>query len=145
MKAKIAIPALVLVAVLAAGGVLAQSAPPNDSAWRYRMQKVDEGFLRLDAQTGQVSLCKSRDGAWTCESVADDRAAYEAEIGRLQNRVAALERQVKDTNVPGPGMNFRMPTEQEIDQAVSLFERFARRLRGVVENLKKESGTPDKG
>ena len=108
------------------------------------MQKVEEGFLRLDAQTGQVSLCRSRAGGWACETAADDRAALEAEIKRLSDRVAMLERQVKDQ--PTPPNQFRMPTDAEVDQMMSFFERVMKRFRGVVENLKKEweAETPNK-
>lgn len=115
-------------------GALAQPAPLNDS-WRFRMQKVDEGFLRLDAQTGQVSLCRPREGGWTCETVADDRAALEAEIKRLNDRVALLERQLKEQTPPN---QLRMPSDAELDQMMSFFERVMKRFRGVVENLKKE-------
>ncbi len=121
--------------VCAASGAFAQSAPMNDS-WRFKMQKVEDGFLRLDAQTGQVSHCRSRPGGWVCETAADDRAALEAEIKRLSDRVAMLQRQVKDQ--PTPPNQFRMPTEVELDQVMSFFERVMKRFRGVVENLKKE-------
>jgi hypothetical protein len=96
------------------------------------MQKVDGGFLRLDAQTGQVSFCRERDG-WVCETVADDRAALEAEIKRLNERIAALERQRQD-----PVDRFRTPTDQEIEQVMGFFEKMMKRFRGVVETLKKE-------
>jgi cell division protein FtsB len=128
---------LVFVAALSLSAVtsaLAQPAPLNDN-WRFRMQKVDEGFLRLDAQTGQVSLCRSREGGWTCETVADDRAALEAEIKRLNDRVVSLERQVKEQAPPN---QFRVPSDAELDQMMSFFERVMKRFRGVVENLKKE-------
>lgn len=123
--------AAVVILACAASGASAQT---NDS-WRFRMQKVEEGFLRLDAQTGQVSLCRSRAGGWACETAADDRAALEAEIKRLSGRVAMLERQTKDQAPPN---QFRMPTDAEVDQMMSFFERVMKRFRGVVENLKKE-------
>jgi hypothetical protein len=130
--------------VCAASGASAQTAPLNDN-WRFKMQKVEDGFLRLDAQTGQVSHCRVRLGGWVCETAADDRAALEAEIKRLSDRVAVLERQVKDQ--PTPPNQFRMPTDAEVDQMMSFFERVMKRFRGVVENLKKEweSETPNKG
>ena len=131
MKKLIASTALVFATSLAAPA-FAQSPQLNDN-WRFKMQKVDGGFLRLDAQTGQVSFCRERAGDWTCETAADDRAALEAEIKRLSDRVAVLERQTND-----PVNRFRTPSDQEIEQVVGFFEKMMKRLRGVVENLKKE-------
>ena len=129
---------LILASALAAAvasAAFAQAPQLNDN-WRFKMQKVEDGFLRLDAQTGQVSHCRSRPGGWVCETAADDRAALEAEIKRLSDRVAGLERQVKEQ--PTPPNQFRMPTDAEVDQMMSFFERVMKRFRGVVENLKKE-------
>ncbi|MBY0530496.1 MAG: hypothetical protein K2P86_00845 [Xanthobacteraceae bacterium] len=139
MKAPIAI--TLIFAGLFAAGALAQPAPPNDS-WRYKLQKTEDGFLRLDAQTGQVSHCKPKDGNWTCETAADDRSALEAEIKRLSDLVAMLEKQAND-----PVNRFRTPSDQEIEQVMSLFEKMMKRFRGVVENLKKEweAEAPNKG
>ncbi len=128
---------LILASALAGGiasAAFAQAPQLNDN-WRFKMQKVEDGFLRLDAQTGQVSHCRAREGGWVCETAADDRAALEAEIKRLADRVALLERQVKE---PSPPSQFRMPTDAELDQMMSFFERVMKRFRGVVENLKKE-------
>lgn len=132
MKAPVTIFAFLVVASLVAPA-LAQPAPQLNDNWRYKMQKVDGGFLRLDAQTGQVSFCRERAGDWTCETAADDRAALEAEIKRLSDRVAVLERQTND-----PVDRFRTPNDQEIEQVMGFFEKMMKRFRGVVENLKKE-------
>ncbi len=132
MKAKAAILAASLSVMLAGSASAQPPVTPND-AWRYKLQKVDGGFLRLDAQTGQVSFCREREAHWTCETVADDRAALEAEIKRLNDRIAALERQQQD-----PSTRFRAPSDQEIEQVMGFFEKMMKRFRGVVENLKRE-------
>jgi hypothetical protein len=141
MKAPIVI-AVLLAASLAANSALAQPAPPANDAWRFKLQKVDGGFLRLDSQTGQVSFCREKNTNWTCETVADDRAALEGEIKRLNDRIAALEQQQHD-----PVNRFRTPSDQEIEQVMGFFEKMMKRFRGVVENLKKEweGETPRKG
>lgn len=131
MKAPVAISALVLAASFGAAA-LAQAPQLNDN-WRFKMQKVDGGFLRLDAQSGQVSFCREKESNWTCDTVADDRAALEAEIKRLNERIAALERQRQD-----PVDRFRTPTDQEIEQVMGFFDKIMKRFRGVVETLKKE-------
>lgn len=132
MTAPAAISAFVFAAALT-GSAFAQPAPAPNDAWRYKMQKVDGGFLRLDAQTGQVSFCREKESNWTCETVADDRAALEAEIKRLQDRIAAIENRRHD-----PAERFRTPSDQEIEQVMGFFEKMMKRFRGVVENLKKD-------
>lgn len=140
MKAPIAASAFIFAAVTATA--LAQPTTPANDAWRFKLQKVDGGFLRLDAQTGQVSFCRERDAHWTCETVADDRAALEAEIKRLSDRVAELEKKRDD-----PSERFRAPSDQELEQVMGFFEKVMKRFRGVVENLKKEwdADAPNKG
>ena len=132
MKLRIAISSLVLAAAVAAGA-LAQTASPPNEGWRYKLEKTNGGFLRLDAQTGQVSFCRERESGWSCETVADDRAALEAELKRLSDRVAELEKRRND-----PAERFRTPSDQEIEQVMGFFEKAMKRFRGVVENLKKE-------
>jgi hypothetical protein len=141
MKLRIAVSALALASGLAVGSALAQSQPPVNDSWRFKLQKAEGGFLRLDAQTGQVSFCREKDAAWICETAADDRAALEAEIKRLTDRVAALEKQSHD-----PTNRFRPPSDQEVEQVMGFFEKMMKRFRGVVENLKKEweSETPNR-
>lgn len=137
-------PATILAFAIALSSSSAFAQPPSapNDAWRFKLQKVDGGFLRLDAQTGQVSFCREKESNWTCETVADDRAALEDEIKRLNDRIAALEKQRND-----PAERFRTPSDQEIDQVMGFFEKMMKRFRGVVENLKKEweSETPNKG
>src|ERR1700674_4461306 len=66
-------------------------APAEGDAGRFTMTPVAGGALRLDTRTGRVSHCKNDAGGWTCTSVADERAAYEEEIARLQARLAKVE------------------------------------------------------
>jgi len=117
---------------LLAVSALAQPSSTSD-AWRYKLQKVDGGFLRLDAQTGQVSFCRERAANWSCETAADERAALEAEIKRLSDRVAALEKTSEN-----PADRFRVPSDQELDRVMTLFEKMMKRFRGAVENLKRD-------
>jgi hypothetical protein len=57
---------------------------------RFIFQRADNGFLRLDAQTGQVAFCSQHSVGWACAAVPEDRAALEKEIGRLQAEVTGL-------------------------------------------------------
>ena len=70
------------------------SLEPRDE--RYVFCEVDDGFLRMDKQSGQVSLCRPRNGGgWICQAVPDDRTSYEREISRLQSEVANLRQAMR--------------------------------------------------
>jgi hypothetical protein len=70
--------------VLAAtSAALAESMPDNERG-RYTMSQVGDGVIRLDTRTGAVSTCNNGNAGWACYAVPDERAAYDAEIGRLQ-------------------------------------------------------------
>ena len=57
---------------------------PRTAAMRCR--RPADGVLRLDTRTGAVSTCNNSGAGWACYAVPDERAAMDAEIGRLQAR-----------------------------------------------------------
>ncbi len=76
--------AFALMLILAgAGCAMAQSTPDNENG-RYALSPVPDGVIRLDTRTGAVSTCSNSGAGWACYAVPDERAAYDAEIGRLQ-------------------------------------------------------------
>jgi hypothetical protein len=117
-----------------------ESTPAPGENGRFTFAPVADGQLRLDTRTGQVSLCHSRQGSWTCETVADDRAAYEKEIARLQNKISdldALSRRSSGETTSKSEPKF--PNDAEIDRAMNFFEKVLRRFRGLIENLSRET------
>ncbi len=68
-----------------------ESSPPSSSS-RYSFNRVDNGFLRLDNESGQVAYCNPRAAGWACQAVAIDHAALETEIASLQKQVASLKK-----------------------------------------------------
>jgi len=77
------------VAGLFVGGmvaVAAQSMPDSENG-RYTMSPVADGVVRLDTRTGAVSTCNNTGTGWACYAVPDERAALDAEIGRLQTEI----------------------------------------------------------
>lgn len=153
---------LIAGAVLLAAGAQAQPGPgtgaPPAEATGFTMQPVEGGLMRLDTRTGAMSFCAARAGGWSCEAVPDDRAALEAEIGRLQARLAALEKQGRagvpdimappqttpDSPSPKDAPPSATPEElpgearQKLDQAVDLAEHAFRRFVEMIERLRKD-------
>jgi hypothetical protein len=94
-------------AILAALGclaapVFADEAPPGSGEGRYSFNKVADGFLRLDDQTGEVALCSQRSVGWACQTAPEDRAVLESEIARLRAENAALKKDMLSRGLPLP-------------------------------------------
>jgi hypothetical protein len=81
---------------------LADDTMPNDQGGRFIFNKVAEGFLRLDTQTGEVSVCSQRAVGWTCQAAPEDRAVLENEIARLRRENAALKKDILARGLPLP-------------------------------------------
>jgi hypothetical protein len=86
LKFTIAVAALILWSGFCLGGMggaAAQSLSDEENG-RYTLSPVADGVIRLDTRTGAVSTCSNTGAGWTCYAVPDERAALDAEIGRLQ-------------------------------------------------------------
>src|SRR5262245_17725447 len=46
------------------GAAQAQNGAPDAENGRYTFNRVDDGYLRLDTRTGQVSICSRRAAGW---------------------------------------------------------------------------------
>ena len=76
--------AVVFISVLAgARGAVAEAMPDNENG-RFALSPIPDGVIRLDTRTGAVSTCSNGSAGWACYAVPDERAAFDAEIGRLQ-------------------------------------------------------------
>ena len=60
---------------LALAGIGAVSVSSQEPQGRYTMSPVDNGFVRLDTETGAMSLCGRRDAKWVCEPMDDEAQA----------------------------------------------------------------------
>jgi hypothetical protein len=84
----------------------AQTTDQDSDGVRYNYNRVDNGFLRLDMRSGEVSMCSPAAGHWSCDPVPDDRRALGNDIERLQRENAALKKALLDNGLPLPnGIN----------------------------------------
>jgi hypothetical protein len=124
------------------------STDPDDS--RYTFNRVDEGYLRLDGRTGQVSQCMRQSVGWACRALPDDRAALEAEIARLQSENVALKKELIARNLPLPNSvkpgqagnseepRLQQPNDTDVNKVMSFLEKVWRRLVEMVGSLQKD-------
>ena len=150
MRALIAAMAATAMAI-AATIVWAQDAPRGNQTGRYSMSPTEGGgFVRLDTQTGQMSLCKGQDGNWSCREMADPGRGLSDEIDRLRaenkqlkSEVRRLEEIALGDKPPAPKRKLELPSEQDLDTAMSYIQRMFRKFREKLKEFEKDNqGTP---
>jgi exonuclease VII small subunit len=109
---------------------------------RYQMQKTESGVARLDTVTGEMTLCREQTGELVCRMGADERRAFEDELDNLTRRVETLEKATRDGQT---ALNRRVPSNEEIDQTMSIMERMMRRFMAIVKDLNQEEALPPSG
>src|ERR1700751_3828012 len=143
-------------------GVAAQSLPDSENG-RYTMSPVADGVVRLDTRTGAVSTCNNTGAGWACYAVPDERAALDAEIGRLQadNEKLKTELAAREPTVPGKideplpkadslkkpeprvaegerKIEIPLPSDRDMDRMMSFLERAWRRLVEIANRMQKD-------
>ncbi|MFT3729955.1 MAG: hypothetical protein QM780_00820 [Hyphomicrobium sp.] len=128
---------------------------PENAGDRFALSPVDGGVLRLDKQTGAVSMCAKSAEQWSCKAVSDETAIVpanaitrlEAENRDLKARVKELE-DLLETRPPGkpldgpladgpPGGVSQLPSEEEVDQALDYMSRVYKKIRDHIKDLDK--------
>ncbi len=144
--------AIVVAALALTATACAEDAvPPDADEARYSFYKVDEGFIRLDLQTGQVALCGRQSVGWACTAVPEDRTVLENEIARLQKENAALKRALLSHDLPLPSgsapetppsgdqhLTLRLPTIEDIDRMVAFAGDVWHRLVEAITNAQNQ-------
>jgi hypothetical protein len=127
-----------------AGAPMAPSTGSEDS--RYSFNKVEDGYLRLDIRTGQVSLCSRRQVGWACQTLPEDRIVLEGEIARLQSENGLLKKELLSrglalpggVSAPRPAAKSKPPSDSQVDKVMTLAEAMWYRLVEMIANLQRE-------
>ena len=161
---KIAASAVTVVVVLAAGiGVAFAQTLPDTEDGRYALSPVADGVIRLDTRTGAVSTCGNNGSGWACYVAPDERAALDAEIGRLQADNEKLKAQLaaREPTVTGKideplpktdslkkpepkvaegqrKIEIPLPSDRDMDRAMSFLEQAWRRLMEMANRMQKD-------
>ncbi len=108
---------------------------------RYRLERTDNGFVRMDMQTGQMSFCEESSGELICRTASMDAGTESDHVKALNRRIDELERRIAalEDGDAGGGPS-ALPSDEEFEQTMSLMERFLRRFMGIVKDL--ESSEP---
>jgi hypothetical protein len=135
---------------------------PDSENGRYTLSPVADGVVRLDTRTGTVSTCNNSGIGWACYAVPDERAALDAEIGRLQADNEKLKAELaareptasgktdealpkSDSLKPDPKaadserkIEIPLPSDQDMDRVVSFLERAWRRLVEMANRMQRD-------
>ncbi|MEA2938024.1 MAG: hypothetical protein QOC56_1528 [Alphaproteobacteria bacterium] len=134
-----------------APAAFAQTGPVENEDARYSFHRTDDGYLRLDGRSGQVSICARRPAGWACQTAPDERAALEAEIARLQADNSALKKELLSHNLSLPtGVNadpppskvdeprMQLPSDAEFNRMMAFIEKVWKRLVEMIVNTQKD-------
>jgi hypothetical protein len=141
---------------------VAQSMPDTENG-RYVLSPIADGVIRLNTRTGDVSTCTNSAAGWACYAVPDERAALDAEIGRLQAdneklraQLAAREPAVagkideplpKSDSLKKPEpkvaegerkIEIPLPSDRDMDRMMSFLEQAWRRLVEMANRMQKD-------
>jgi hypothetical protein len=134
----------------------AQPSSPEGGDGRFTFHRADDGYLRLDGRSGQVSMCHRRTSGWQCQVVPDERAALEAEISRLQSDNATLKKELLSRSLPlpngmGPDQGSpksglpksgvqrpQLPDDAELNRIMSFMEKVWRRMVEMILSVQRD-------
>lgn len=139
--------------------VLPLSALAEDGS-RYSMAPADGGsVIRLDRQTGEMSICSSQAGSWSCRPMPDTLSKMKRKIDALRDENENLRGRrsaprgdsfasrgdtippdaPSEGEPPPPPGNLPIPTEREVDMLFDYVEGMVRKFKERIDRLKKEA------
>jgi hypothetical protein len=150
--------------VLGLGAIAAVAAPmPDAENGRYALSPVADGVIRLDTRTGAVSTCSNSGAGWACYAVPDERAAMDAEIGRLEADNEKLKAQLAEREPVVAGkideplpktdslkkpepkaadgerkIEIPLPSDRDMDRMMSFVEQAWRRLVEMANRMQRD-------
>src|SRR4051794_8612286 len=159
---KILSAAFAAIALVGIGGPATAQSLPDIENGRYALSPVGDGVVRLDTRTGAVSTCNNSGGGWACYVVPDERAALDAEIGRLQADNEKLKAELasrpptvsgkideqlpKQDSLKAPApkaeaerkIEIPLPSDRDVHRVMAFLERAWRRLVEIASRMQKD-------
>ncbi len=119
----------------------ASTAGAAEITGRYVLEKVEQGFLRLDSETGVMSLCAVSSGVWECTAVKDEGLDGTKELGRLRDENESLKKRLAE--LEKGGATTKLPSDQEVDRMMDIFGKMFDRFLDFAREMdgKDKSGT----
>ncbi len=127
---------------------------------RFAMSPTEGGFVRLDRDTGVMSICTGKEGDWACKPIPDREQSLQARISQLESENQSLRSgAVPPTAVPPPAAaippastpppiadappappgNLKLPNEQDVDQVFDYVEGMMKKFKERIKRLEREA------
>ncbi len=110
---------------------------------RYQLERSGDSYVRLDTQTGEMSICKSHGEQLVCRLAAEERAAFQDEIDRLERTLDGLEGRIAVLENDDRLKRHQLPSDEEFERTLGFMEKFMRRFMDVIEEFDRSPGGND--
>ena len=120
--------------LIALGLTAVMAGSAHAQAGRYVMEPTENGYVRMDTRTGDISVCRLETDQMVCTMAADERAAFQDTLDELEGRIAVLERRLNASRDHAIEPH-RMPDGEEFDRGLDRMEEFMRRFMGILEDF----------
>jgi hypothetical protein len=138
------------VAALGAASARAENGAVEKEDARFTFHRTDDGFLRLDGRSGEVSICTRPSDGWRCQAGPDERVALEGEVARLQAENAALKKELLAHDLAPPSgvkpdsaakagePHISLPSDADINDVMTFVEKVWKRFVDIIVNTQKD-------
>jgi hypothetical protein len=138
------------VAALGAASARAENGSVEKEDGRFTFHRTDDGFLRLDGRSGEVSICTRPPDGWRCQAVPNERAALEGDVARLQADNSALKKELlahdlalpsgvqPDAAAKAGGPRISLPSDADISEVMTFVEKVWKRFVDIIVNTQKD-------
>lgn len=147
-----------VVAALTAGPAWAA----EDTSGRYTMSPAEGGVIRLDRETGAMSFCTGKEGAWSCKEMPETESELRKRVEQLEGEKRALEAEKRlrdgllgggpsakapesgeppagDTLPPAPPGDLPIPNERDVDKLFDYVEGMVKKFKERIDRLEREA------
>lgn len=157
-----------LVATLIAG-VTGPATAAGEETGRFSMQPTEGGVIRLDRETGAMSFCTGKDGAWSCKDMPEQESELKKRVEQLEGERRALEAEKRlregplggpvakapepgdqpgnqpgnppagDAPPPAPPGDLPIPNERDVDKLFDYVEGMVKKFKERIDRLEREA------
>jgi cell division protein FtsB len=126
------------------------TAPVPDASARFQFVRIGDTLLKLDGDTGVVSLCNARGADWNCQVLPENRAALDQKVDQeIAQAIGRLRQDVEKAGAASKGEIATLTSEMRtLKSGIETLnaELDARKseigaLKAEVETLRAEAGT----
>jgi hypothetical protein len=127
---------------VAAAAFLVSVLPSTASAQqpdRFTLERTPNGYVRMDRQTGEMSICQDNAGQLVCKPATEESSAPQDKIDRLETKLSDIEKRIATLergSIIKP--EAVLPSEEQFEKSLGYMERFFRRFMDIVRDFERD-------